>query len=265
MTRILKAENVRFAYESGNDIFSDLSASVTGGEIAGIVGANGSGKSTLLRVLSGLLKPDSGQVLIDGTPLRSVPRRERARTLAFMPQTVNPAFVLTSFEVVCLGRYPHTGSLGALCRTDIDVVDRCMTSTETAELRDRSFMELSGGERQRVLLASVLAQEPDLLLLDEPTSSLDIHHQIEFFVLLKQLASDGYGIAVVTHDLNLAARFCNSILLLVKGIGLMASGKPEEVLTEEHLSEAYSSPIKVADNPITGTPLICAQISEEDS
>ena len=185
--------------------------------------------------------------------------RERARTLGFLPQTVTPAFALTVFEVVCLGRYPHLGALGAPGPHDREVARRCMHDTETDHLAARDFMTLSGGERQRVLLASILAQEPNLLLLDEPTSALDVHHQVEIFALLRILAGRGYGIGVVTHDLNMAARFCDRLVLLSMEEGLLAHGRPAEVLTEPLLSKAYDARIRVCDHPITGTPLITAE------
>jgi iron complex transport system ATP-binding protein len=213
----------------------------------------------LLRVLCGLLRPKAGRVTLDGKALASFSGLERARMVAFLPQSVNPAFALSVFEVVCLGRYPHVGALGALRPHDKEVAERCLRDTETEDLRARDFMTLSGGERQRVLLASILAQEPDILLLDEPTSALDIHHQIEIFSLLERLASEGYGIAVVTHDLNLAARFCDRVLLLASNRRMLASGQPAGVFTEQRLSEAYSAPIRVSAHPVTGAPLIWAE------
>lgn len=263
MTAALQAEDLAFAYEKGRDVFSGIGAQVLGGSMTGIVGPNGSGKSTLLRVLSGLLKPRAGLVTLDGRALSSYSGMARARRLAFLPQAVNPAFALNVFEVVCLGRYPHVGPLAGLRPRDAEVAGRCLRDTQTEHLRDRDFLTLSGGERQRVLLASILAQEPNLLLLDEPTSALDIHHQIDIFALLRRLAEAGYGIAVVTHDLNLAAQFCGGLLLLGEQEGLIASGAPDEVLTEKLLSQAYRSRIRVAEHPITHTPLITAEQPEE--
>lgn len=259
MKHLLKAESVAFAYESGRDVFADVSLAVESGEILGLIGPNGSGKSTLLRVLCGLLRPRSGHVMLDGKALSSYAGTARARVLAFLPQAVNPAFALSVFEVVCLGRYPHIGAFGALRLQDKAIAERCMRDTEVEALRGREFMTLSGGERQRVLLASILAQEPNILLLDEPTSALDIHHQIEIFALLERLACEGYGIVVVTHDLNLAAQFCDRLLLLGSDHRTTADGRTEEVFTEALLSEAYNSVIRVSRNPVTGAPLIWAE------
>ncbi|MBI5094868.1 MAG: ABC transporter ATP-binding protein [Candidatus Hydrogenedentes bacterium] len=263
MTHSLQVESISFAYDAERPVFRSVSTQLDTGEVAGIVGPNGSGKSTMLRCMCGLLKPSTGRVLLDGRSLHSISLLERARVLAFLPQFVDPAFALTAFEVVCLGRYPHVGALSGFGPHDREVAARCMRDTETADLKDRDFLTLSGGERQRVLVASILAQEPSLLLLDEPTSALDIHHQIEIFALLKRLAKDGYGIAVVTHDLNLAAQFCNRLVLMTSGHGLLASGSPAEVLTESLLSEAYSASIRVCAHPITGTPLVTAEAPRE--
>ena len=260
MSRV-EAEGVWFAYEADRHVLQGVSAGVSGGVFSGIVGPNGCGKSTLLRLLAGILKPSRGEVLLEGAPLRDLPGRQRARQLAFLPQDINPAFSLSAFEVVCLGRYPHTAGWGTLRPSDIEVAERCLEQTMSADLRHRPFAELSGGERQRVLLASVLAQEPALLLLDEPTAALDIHHQVEVFELLRGLARDGYGIATVTHDLNLAAQYCDELLLLSQKHVTVASGSPEQVLTEPLLALAYGANIRVGKHPFAATPFVAAQPS----
>lgn len=262
MSPHLQAETVSFEYERGVPVLNRVDASVRGGVMTGIVGPNGSGKSTLLRMLSGLIAPLSGRILLDGRPLASYRSRDRARMLGFLPQSVNPAFALSAFEVVCLGRYPHTGGLGALTPKDIEVARGCLRETNTEPLRDRPFLDLSGGERQRVLLAGVLAQEPKILLLDEPTSALDIHHQAEVFSLLGRLARQGYGVAVVTHDLNAAAQYCSDLVLLSGAHRLLAAGEPEKVLTSELLSEAYGAAILSGRHPFFGTPFVSAQPPE---
>lgn len=260
MTRTLEAQSLAFAYPKGRDVFSGVQLAVRGGEMTGIVGPNGSGKSTLLRVLSGFENPRSGRVSIDGRGIGDYSHRERARIVAFLPQTVAPVFSLNVFEVVCLGRFPYIGALGAIRQHDKAIAERCLRDTEIEELRDRDFMSLSGGERQRVLLASILAQEPSLLLLDEPTSALDIHHQSEIFALLRRLAGNGYGVCVVTHDLNLAASFCDRMLLLShREAAPVAVGTPEAVVTETLLSRAYGAPIRVCRHPLTGALLVSAE------
>lgn len=263
MTRTLEANAISFEYEPQTPVLRGVTAGVTSGELLGVVGPNGSGKSTLLRLLCGLMRPRSGSVRLDGKPLAAFSTLQRARVIAFLPQLVNPVFSLKVFEVVCLGRHPHLGALGALGPRDRDVAEHCLIDTGIEYLRDRDFMSLSGGERQRVLVASILAQEPDLMLLDEPTSALDVHHQVEVFALLRRLAHSGYGVAAVTHDVNLAARFCDRLLLLGgRDHEIVAVGPPVAVLTDELLSRAYGAAIRVAEHPLTGTPLVTADAPE---
>ncbi|MFP4501363.1 MAG: ABC transporter ATP-binding protein [Candidatus Hydrogenedentota bacterium] len=262
MSRLLAAAEVSFAYERGHEVLRDVGAVIHRGRLTGIVGPNGSGKSTLLRLLGGLLQPRTGAVLIDGQPLARLGPRTRARTVAFLPQSVEPIFSLTAFEVVCLGRYPHAAGVRGLNRHDHEAVRRCLDATSCAEFAGRLFSSLSGGERQRVLLASILAQEPELLLLDEPTAALDIHHEAGVFALLARLAREGYGVGVVTHDLNLAGAFCDDMVLLGTGHNVAASGAPADVLQEAVLSQAYGAAIRVAANPLTGGPLVAAAMPE---
>jgi iron complex transport system ATP-binding protein len=256
----LEAEGISFAYESGVPVLQDVSTQFAPGALHAILGPNGSGKSTLLRLLCGLLRPSAGRVRLDGKDIHNWQGRQRARRIGFLPQAIAPAFSLSVFEVACLGRYPHTGALGSLRATDLDVVRRCLRETQTDAFAQRDFDSLSGGERQRVLLASVLAQEPDLLLLDEPTSALDIHHQAEVLALLRRLSRSGYGVILVTHDLNMAARFADSCYLIGAQHRLLAAGSPEIVLTAGALSEAYEAQIRVDRHPATGDLLIAAEL-----
>ncbi len=264
MNPLIEMSECSFAYEPGKTVLERVSARLTPGELLGIVGPNGCGKSTLLRLLSGMLRPASGHVRIGEKEATSLSPLHRARSIGFLPQTVNPIFAMRVLDAVCLGRFPHVGAFGTLSSHDRAVADRCLTETETASLRDRDFLSLSGGERQRVLLASVLAQEPRALLLDEPTSSLDVHHQIEIFALLRGLRSAERGIAVVTHDINLAGRFCDRIILMGHTArGVIAEGSPADVLTEPLLSKAYGAQIRVCPHPLTGTPLITVEAPAE--
>lgn len=258
MSRVLEAQDIAYAYERGRPVLRAVSVSVRPGVLLGILGPNGSGKSTLLRVLCGLLHCSAGRVTLGGKPVSGLPGRERARALGFLPQTVHPTFSLNAFEAVCLGRHPHRGALGGLTAADLAVARRCMRDTESEYLASRPFLSLSGGERQRVLLAGILAQEPALLLLDEPTSALDLHHAADVFALLRRLTRQDYGAAVVTHDLNLAAQFCDEVLLLSSDHAVAAAGPPEQVLTSAHLSAAYGAAIQVAPHPLAGTPLAAA-------
>lgn len=266
MNHHLAAKDVAFAYESAHPVLHDVSVTIESGQFTGIVGPNGSGKSTLLRLLGGLLRPSAGAVELDGEAVARIGHRRRAQRIAFLPQSVQSTFSLTVFETVCLGRHPHLGALGALTQHDREVAEQCLEAADCLDLRRRDFDTLSGGERQRAMLASILAQEPAILLLDEPTSSLDVHHQVEIFDLLRRLAADGYGIGVVTHDLNLAARFCGSILLLSsESPEAVAQGNPIDVFTVESLSQAYGTPIQVAEHPIEHTPFISASPRSEQT
>lgn len=262
MKHSLAADRLNFSYAPGAPVLADVSTLLETGLVAGIIGPNGAGKSTLLQLLCGLLVQDSGTVTLDGRPLVSFTPRERARIIAYMPQSVQPTFSLSVREVVALGRYPHLGPFGALGEPDYAIVDACLAQTETGEFADRDFLSLSGGERQRVVLASILAQEPRILLLDEPTSALDLPHESAFFQQLRQLAAQELGVVVVTHDINMAAQFCDRLLLLGKDHTLITQGTPEEVLTAEYLTAAYGSPLIVSAHPIAGTPFVTVPLHE---
>jgi len=256
MKHSLAADRLYFSYAPAAPVLADVSAVLESGTVAGIIGPNGAGKSTLLQVLCGLLAPAGGSVSLDGRPLATFNPRERARIIAYMPQSVQPTFSLSVREVVALGRYPHLGPFGALGEPDHAIVAACLAQTETETFAERDFLSLSGGERQRVILASVLAQEPRILLLDEPTSALDLPHETAFFQQLRKLAAQDLGVIVVTHDINTAAQFCDRLLLLGQEHTLVKQGAPEEVLTAANLSAAYGSPLAVCAHPVTGTPFV---------
>ena len=225
------------------------------GELVGLVGANGAGKSTLLRILTGQMAPTAGKVELDGRPLGRFGRTELARRIGYLPQNVASSFSYTCEEVVAQGRYPHQGALGLLSREDQEIVRQAMKWTHCDAFAHRYLSELSGGESQRVLLASVLAQGSDFMLLDEPTSALDLHHQIDVFELIYQLARQGIGVIVITHDLNLAAQYCDRLVLLHEG-RMHACGRPEDVLREDILRQVYETDLIVDRNPVTGTPMV---------
>jgi iron complex transport system ATP-binding protein len=252
MKHTLEARGVCYAYTPETTVLQDISTTLSSGRVTGIIGPNGAGKSTLLQLLCGLLSPTAGHVVLDGVPVGSLKDRQRAQLLGFMPQAVHPAFSLTVNEVVGLGRYPHLGPLGVLGPPDHDVVSRCLAQTETTDLATRDFLSLSGGERQRVLLASVLAQEPRILLLDEPTSSLDLPHAAAFFRQLRELTDAGLGVIVVTHDINMAAAHCDELVLLGESHTVIGQGDAAAVLRDDLLTEAYGSPLVVGVHPETG-------------
>jgi iron complex transport system ATP-binding protein len=255
MAQGLAASAVRYSYPGGIEALKGASLDAPANAITALAGPNGSGKSTLLRVLAGMLEPDSGAVTLGGSPLGAIPASERAKRIAFLPQNVTPAFDYTAGEVVMSGRHPHLGAFGFESRRDVQIAERAMKETGTLEFSGRGFEHLSGGERQRVLIASVLAQEPEVLLLDEPTSALDIRFQVEIYGILRRLADNGLAVCVVTHDLNLASAFADTIALMSEG-AVAAVGRPGIVLTKSVLENIYKTEVVVAANPATGAPTV---------
>jgi iron complex transport system ATP-binding protein len=222
---------------------------VSEGEVVALLGPNGSGKSTLLRVAAGLRVPQRGQALWAGVELSRWERLARARAIAFLPQTVTALYNYRVLDVVFLGRHPHaSGPFSGPSAQDREAVGRALRDCDVVELQTRPFQELSGGERQRVLLAAALAQGAALLLLDEPTAALDVHHQIGLLRILRELAGRGRTILWATHDLNLAAVFADRLLLLDHG-RIVAEGPPDAVLRQELLQRVYGSGIWVGPHP----------------
>ena len=219
----------------GRPIVRSIDLALGTNEVVGLIGANGSGKSTLLRALAGLLPAKSGEVLLNGKPLHRIPPREVARTMAYLPQSAECHWPLTADRVVALGRLPFHGRFTEL---DEDHVTRALTVVDALHLRNRVVTELSGGERARIFLARALAGDPALLLIDEPAAGLDPFHQLQLMELLQARAREGRGILVVMHDLGLAARFCDRLLMLHQG-NLIASGPPDCVLNDALLAEAH--------------------------
>ncbi len=258
----VSANNIGYAYPGGENVLDGVSLDVGPGEFVGIVGPNGSGKSTLLRLLAGLLAPASGEVRFDESSLAGMARIEIARVIGYLPQAVVSSFRFSVEEVVLMGRYPHLGALGFESDADREIARKALDATGTEKFAKRNFEELSGGERQRVLVASIIAQEPKVFLLDEPTAALDVHHQVAVYELLYRQAKGGAGVAVVTHDLNLAAQFCDRLVLLVSG-RITAAGTPEEVVTTANINEIYGSEVLVTSNPQTGTPAVLPVRSED--
>lgn len=255
MPPILSVQNCSFHYEDGEFQLRDISLQARGGSMLGIVGPNGSGKSTLLRMMAGILKPDTGHVEVAGRRVTEYRRRELAREVAFLPQNPASSFQFTVREVVAQGRYPYQGAFGLLGKADQKVVEETLRETDSAPLADRYFSTLSGGEKQRVLVASVLAQEPSVMLLDEPSAALDIHHKSHVFDLLWTLSRKDMAVVVVTHDLNTASQFCDELVLLRDG-AKVRSGVPANVMDEDLLSDAYETPLRVVAHPITGQPMV---------
>lgn len=247
----LAADAVEFAYaRSSAPAISGVSIAVAEGRVHGIIGPNGSGKSTLLRLLLGTLEPTAGRVTFAGRDIGSWPRRELARRIGVITQTEEIPFPLTVQELVAMGRYPHLGAWRSPGAADRAAIARAMERCEVAHLADRPMSTLSGGERQRARLARALAQEPGTLVLDEPTASLDIAHEMMMFELLVELAEDdGATVVLVTHQLNLAARYAHRLTLLDAG-RLIADGQPARVLERETVERVYGWPVRIV--PYTG-------------
>jgi len=230
---------------------------VAAGEVVAIAGPNGAGKSTLLRCAAGLLTPEGGEVSLDGRPLAAWPRRARARRLAFLPQRVGLPFAATAGQVVAWGRHPHRHPFTGADARGAAVVADALARVEATALAERPFATLSGGEQQRCLIAAALAQEPRVLLLDEPSAGLDPPHGRRLFRLLAELAGGGMAVAVVTHDLNLAACFAHRLVLLAGG-KVVAAGTPAVVLTAASVEAAYGDGLVVGHHPTHGGPVVLA-------
>ena len=255
LAHTLAAEEVTLAY-GDRVVVEELSLTLAPGRITAIVGANGCGKSTLLRALARLLRPTSGQVVLDGAALASRPTREVARTLGLLPQSPVAPEGIAVADLVGRGRHPHQRMLARWTARDYEAVAAALEATGVADLADRSVDELSGGQRQRVWIAMALAQETDILLLDEPTTFLDVAHQVEVLDLLTDLNRDrGTTIVMVLHDLNLAARYADELVAMRAG-RVHAAGSPVDVVTEELVRDVFGLDCSVIPDPLTGTPLV---------
>ncbi|MFC9647110.1 MULTISPECIES: ABC transporter ATP-binding protein [unclassified Streptomyces] len=254
-THSLSAERLTLGY-GDRTVIESLDLVVPPGRITAIVGANACGKSTLLRSMSRLLAPREGRVVLDGKEVHRLPAKELARTLGLLPQSPVAPEGITVADLVGRGRHPHQGMFSRWNEKDDEAVAAALEATATTPLADRSVDELSGGQRQRVWIAMALAQQTDLLLLDEPTTFLDASHQIEVLDLLTDLNHRrGTTIVMVLHDLNLAARYADHLIALAAG-RLHAAGTPAEVLTEENVRVAFGLDSRVVEDPVSGSPLM---------
>ena len=236
---MLVAERMTYGFRERPDFLQSLSLTAGAGQCWGIIGPNGAGKSTLLRLLAGLRVPSSGQVLFRGSPLATMPMNRRATQIAFLPQQLSEALGTTAVDVALMGRYPHRRFGLFEDAADRAIADSAMVATGTLAFAGRQMSSLSGGEARRVHIAAALAQQPSLLLLDEPTAALDLYHQLSIFQILAKLAAEeGLLVMVVTHDINLAARFCTHVLLLDDG-RCVAAGSPAEVMNPALLESVY--------------------------
>ncbi len=261
MTALGELSRVSFAY-GVRDVITDVSLSITRGQIAGVIGPNASGKSTLARLLCGLLAPRFGEALLGGTNAHALPRREAARRAALVSQLIPTELPFTSREVVLMGRAPHLGLLALESAEDVRLADAALAEVRISHLAERAFDTLSGGEKQLCILARAIAQAAPLVVLDEPTSALDLAHQTDLARALKSHAARGGGALVVVHDLSFAGAVCDHLTLLSRG-SVVASGAPHDVLAPAPLAAAYETSVRVIADPKTGAPIVLPSLDEK--
>ncbi len=249
---LLRAADLGFAYDPRRPVLTAVSLEVRAGALTAVLGPNGSGKTTLLRLLAGIRRPTTGTVSLDDRPLTSYTRRALAARVAVVPQETHLAFDYSVMEMVLMGRHPHLGLFEVEGPADLAVAREALAATNVAHLEDRDFATLSGGEKQRVVIAAALAQATDVLLLDEPTASLDLGAQLDIAALLVELnTTRGVTIVVSTHDLALAAGICRELVLLRDG-RVLAAGPTASVLTSAHVRALYDVDADVHVHPATG-------------
>lgn len=243
ITGLIELKKVSFTYQGKIDtnIFSlpELNLKINSGDFISIMGPNGSGKSTLLKLISHLLLPNSGEIYLDGNNISSLPLKELAKIIAFVPQNTSISFPYSVYETVMMGRAPHLNFMGFESQKDHEKVMEVLEMLEILDLKDKGINEISGGESQRALIARALAQEPKVILLDEPNAHLDIRHQVSIFNLLKKFnKEDNLTVIIISHDLNLTNYFCNRVLLMKSG-KVLFDERPAEVLTEDNLMNIF--------------------------
>ncbi len=254
MSALLEMRDLTFAYQD-RAVLSQVTFSIGAREVVGLVGPNGSGKSTLLRLALGLLATGHGELRVVGTPIATLSRKALARHTAFVPQDTVMEIAFTVRDVVAMGRHPHLGRFQPETPADGTAIQWALEATATQALSERTLQELSGGERQRVVLARALAQQATILLLDEPTANLDVAHQLEMLMLVRAVVREGRCALIAIHDLALAARFCDRIVMLSEGT-VVAQGTPREVITEAHLARYFRLQAKVRWEPELGGLLV---------
>ncbi len=255
MSKAVRIKNISASY-GDQPVLRGLSFSVGKGECFIIIGPNGSGKTTLMKIITGLLRADEGGVFIEGRPINSYNRKDLARRMAFVPQQVPLDFPFRVSDVVLFGRAPHLGTFGFESAQDRLLAGQAMDFTEVGHLADRRMDQLSGGERQRVFIARAICQEPEIILLDEPTAALDIAHQLRVMDLMEKMKNEKQiTVVMVSHDVNLAAMYADILLLVNRGQSLHC-GPPGEVLTYETLEKAYGCPLLVDESPLGPMPRV---------
>lgn len=272
MRSAYRAEGLYFKY-SDQWIIEGISFNIHDGEFFGIIGPNGAGKSSLLKLISKILTPQSGQIYLRDTDLNAIKRDELSGIVSYIPQESSFLFPYTVAETVSMGRYPHSKGKFFADAHDKKIVSDAMTWVGIDVLKDRAITDISGGEKQRAIIARGLAQEPDILIMDEPTTSLDIGHQAEIFNLLSRLNLERkLTIIVSLHDLNLGSQYCDRLMLMNRG-KIAAIGTPPDVITEENILDVYGCNVIVDKNPVSGSPRVsvipsvqsCDQLNKKDT
>lgn len=246
------------------EVLANVSLAVEPGEFVGVVGPNGAGKTTLLRLVSGALEPDDGTITIDGTDVHDLSSRASSRLVSVVPQDTTLSFSFPVRDVVEMGRHPHRSRFSSPSPGDRAAVERALERTRTADLADRPIDEISGGQRQRVVLARAISQETPVMLLDEPTASLDVNHQVETLELVRELVDEGRTVIAAIHDLDLAARYCDRLAMLADG-SVVRDGPPAEVLTGDALADSFDANAVVTPNPVTRTETVTAFAGEREA
>jgi iron complex transport system ATP-binding protein len=252
---MIEVNSISFRYHE-DWVLQDVSFRVEKGEFVGVIGPNGSGKTTLLKILYRLLSPQKGEILFELVPMRKMDRNDIAKRIAVVAQETQLLFPFSVLETVLMGRSPYLGHLMFESEKDLEIAKKAMEWTKVFPFSERPMDELSGGERKRVFIARALAQEPEVILLDEPTANLDIHHQIDFLDLILTLNRErGLTIVMASHDMNIASEFCDRLILLQDG-RIYKMGTPDEVITKENIESVYGCEVWIDQNPVSGMPRI---------
>jgi len=252
--KAIEATGIKFSYNT-KKVINDVTLSLSEGEFLGIIGPNGAGKSTILRLLCHILKPKSGRIMVFEKDIQMIGHKELAQQIGFVPQETHFALNFSVEEIILMGRYPYLGIFQREAKKDIEIVEYALKRAQIWEFRKRPINSLSSGERQLVVISRTLAQNPKILLLDEPTSHLDLHHQFVIMELLKNLNREGISIVIVNHDLNLASLYCQRLVLMHHGC-IQAQGSPQSLINAKTIKEVYQTEVKVTRHPDKDIPQI---------
>lgn len=251
----IKINNLNWSYDQ-KKILEDITLDIEGGLFTGIIGPNGSGKTTMAKLMSKLLKTSRKTIYLDQKDLSEIKIPDLAKTMAMVPQSTAITYDLTAYEIVLLGRTPHLKRFQRESHHDHEIVESVMRETDTWQYKDRLIHQLSGGERQRVIIARALAQEPEVLILDEPVTYLDVHHQLQVMTLIRQLSQKRkMTIVTILHDLNYALKYCDQVMMLHEG-KVFQYGAPQEVVTKENIRRVYDIDVNIMSHPVTQLPLV---------